>query len=124
MLSVSPRGLCGVIKYSALMAIILAVAQLTPPAAHACITRVLSPPEAIGAFLANKPAEPDGDIAQLAELFQRDKIYYDAIVIELCGLRMWPADGGGQRRAQINRQIMTLLINKWTPDASGQPKSP
>ena len=106
------------------IATIFAAAQLTPPGAHACITRMLSPPDAIGEYLKNKPAQADGALPLLAEAFQRDKTYHDALVLDFCGIIMRGDNKADERRKLIDSQIMNLLISKWAPNPIGESRSP
>lgn len=85
---------------------------------RACITRSLTAPEAVEAYLKNPVTKTYNPVAPLAESFQRDKAYYDATVLEYCSLRAGLNSATDEALASADRRVMDLLLDKWAKIAA------
>ncbi|MBI1216256.1 MAG: hypothetical protein GC185_10630 [Alphaproteobacteria bacterium] len=81
--------------------------------AEACMTRILTPPAEIQPYLDGKPDRPDPALSAIAQSFQRDKEYYDALVSDYCMVRPQADPAGEEFRRDIDSRLIALIARKW-----------
>ncbi len=89
--------------------LLLALLLATVPA-KACLSRQLIPPPVLAEYMSHTLGASNDPLQAYADAFNRDKAYYDAIAVELCGLGNEPAQ---QALINADAHIMDQLHDKW-----------